>query len=221
MSRRLGYVGYIPKSPKRDFFGDAWVRGGSGTIFFRKLTIGVESLGFLACIGQVSDRLHPYPNNRPRSPPPPPSPRPQFVGGMGESDAGVWFGPSRGAPDALHSWEFIQTSIARVKTSRHGVPFGLYTSGLGLDAADVPPLQELGLSRVQVSLLAPTPADYGHAAGLTEAQANECFGQLCTFIAAAAEAGFPIEVSVLARYAGAARDLATALGAVDVHVYPE
>jgi hypothetical protein len=140
----------------------------------------------------------------------------QFVGGMGESDPGVWFACS--TTDPLHHWRLIQESIRTVKEFRHGIPFGIHTSGVHLPK-DLPPLAELGLDRVQVALLAANPKDYASATGLSDAEAQKCFGQVCGFCVTVAETGFPFEVGVLQSYASPARDLAVSLGAVDVHVW--
>ena len=52
-------MGYIRKALEKGFSEMYRLGGGwSGTIFFRKLTVPIESLGFFACSGQVSDRLH-------------------------------------------------------------------------------------------------------------------------------------------------------------------
>lgn len=142
----------------------------------------------------------------------------QFVGGMGESDAGVWFASK--SRDPLHSYKLIQESIALVKQSRHGVPFGVYTSGVNLPK-ELPPLEEIGVSTVQVSLIAANPNDYAQATGLSVADAQKAFGQVCGFCVSVHESGFPLQVSVLQAYASTARDLAVSLGAIDVHVYKE
>ena len=54
----VGVCGVCSESRRKGLFGDVWVRGGSGTIFFRKLAVTVDGLGFFACSGQVSDTLH-------------------------------------------------------------------------------------------------------------------------------------------------------------------
>lgn len=139
----------------------------------------------------------------------------QFVGGMGESDAGVWFASSS---DPLEQYPLMQESIRSVKEFRHGVPFGTFTSGVNLPT-DLPPLQEIGLARIQVSLLASNPKDYAKATGISDSEAAKYFGQVCGFCVTIAETGFPLEVSVLQEYASSARDLAVSLGAVEVHVF--
>lgn len=133
-----------------------------------------------------------------------------FVGGMGESDPGVWFAGV--GEDALAMASLVQETIELVQIERHGVPFGLYTSGLITpDMA----LAEIGLDILQVSLFAATPADYQAATG----HSPKAFGQVCGFVSEAAEQGLAVEVGVLAKHAPAARDLALALGARNVHVY--
>jgi hypothetical protein len=142
-----------------------------------------------------------------------------FVGGMGEEDPGVWFaachgnGNGNGKGDALDYAELVQEGIFITKQERHGVPFGLYTSGLVTPSI---PLSELGLSTLQVSLYCGSPPDYAKVTG----RDAKAFGQLCGFIVDAVEQGVTVEVGVLEAYAGSARDLALSLGAQQVHVYP-
>jgi hypothetical protein len=141
-----------------------------------------------------------------------------FVGGMGESDAGVWFATTVGSTkDSLdYAVDILQSSIASVKEERHGVPFGVYTTGLLSGSLDIP-LSEIGLSCLQVSLFAGSPDRYKRATGLDASS----FGQVCGFIADAAEQGIAVEVGVLSSDAGPARDLALSLGAQAVHVYED
>lgn len=143
----------------------------------------------------------------------------QFVGGMGEEDRGVFFASS--VQDPLQHHALIQDAIYTIKQSRHGVPFGVYTSGVNLPSTLPPSLSELGLSTVQVSLLASNPNDYAKATGLPQGEATKNFGQVCGYCVSVAESGFPLEVSVLQPYASSTRDLATSLGAVQVHVYQD
>lgn len=148
----------------------------------------------------------------------------QFVGGMGEDDGGVWFATPLGGPgdnDSLDALDFVESvvreGIALVKEVRHGVPFGLYTSGLPTTttwAMDNGGLAGLRLASLQVSLFAANPMDYQRATGR---EARD-FGKLCAFIAQAVEEGVAVEASVLEEYKGSARDLALSLGARQVHV---
>jgi hypothetical protein len=157
-----------------------------------------------------------------------------FVGGMGEGtkkvaatifqccmlylklfrseDPGVWFATVQNCVHDALSFDVIQESIALVKQERHGVPFGLYTSGILSEPVVV---SDLGLSVLQVSLFAGNPMDYVAATGRKAAD----FGKCCGFIAECAEQGIHVEVGVLKQHAGSARDLAMSLGARDVHVY--
>jgi hypothetical protein len=141
----------------------------------------------------------------------------QFVGGMGESDPGVWFATTSACnKDTLEFYQLVGESIALVKQERHGVPFNLYTTGILLPSLEIGPLTELGLDCLQVSLFAGSPPEYKKATGRDAA----AFGQVCGFIADAAEQGIAVEVGILKAYAsGGARDLALSLGAQDVHVY--
>lgn len=139
----------------------------------------------------------------------------QFVGGMGESDGGVWFIPTVNDSDPMHHYtELIEPSIELVKQSRHGVPFGVYTSGT-VSINDPTRLKE-SFATVHVSLLAANPMDYCEASGVFR---EEMFGEVCNFLVAAEEVGIPIHVGVLKKYASHGRDLAMALGAQHVDVY--
>ena len=121
-----------------------------------------------------------------------------FVGGMGESDPGVWF---------IGSYD--PEVIEETKLERHGVPFGLFTNGLD---PEVP----TELDVLQVSLYAGSPSDY---AKVTGGSASD-FGRICGFIAQASEQGVAVEAGVLKEFVGkGARDLALSLGAQDVHIY--
>jgi hypothetical protein len=137
----------------------------------------------------------------------------QFVGGMGESDAGVWL-VGGGTKDALQSAnaELVLTAIDLVQQERHGVPIGIYTSGLEQPDDDVMSSLDV-VSSLQVSLFAANAKDYQRATG------HDAFARVCGFIARAAEEGIAVEAAVLPDYAKPARDLALALGAQHVHVH--
>ena len=183
-----------------------------------------------------------------------------FVGGMGESDPGVWFASavveittanahdsdtnhhndddddaSHFFHDPLEYADLVAECIELVQTERHGVPFGLYTTGILKSSSPSVPLTELGLDCLHVSLFAGTPKDYveavqrhcgnnGCSSSSSSSSSNVSendFGTVCALIAHAAEQGVPVEVGLAADYAtGAARDLALSLGAQQVHVYP-
>ncbi|GAX27916.1 hypothetical protein FisN_21Hu266 [Fistulifera solaris] len=139
----------------------------------------------------------------------------QFVGGMGENDLGVWFASISPQKDTLEFDLLMQESIQAIKEERHGVPFGAFTNGLVTEPPNIP-LSEVGLDCIQVSLWAGNPKTYQEKTGL-DARA---FGQVCGFIANAAEQGIAVEVGISASAdVSAARDLAMSLGARDVHVY--
>ncbi len=167
----------------------------------------------------------------------------QFVGGMGENDGGVWILSSpHGSRDTLEYWAVIRDVIQTVKQNRHGIPFGLYTSGIingtAESASTIPPFihselnSTIGLSSIQVSLLSYTPDKYasvrmlmqqeGGIADLDMSQAQKDFGQVCNFIVNASESGFPVVAAVAGgEHAKGASELAIALGAVDVVVYDQ
>jgi hypothetical protein len=143
----------------------------------------------------------------------------QFVGGMGESDPGVWFATTSACDkDTLEFYQLVGESIALVRQERHGALLSLHTTGILPQGLEIGPLTELGLDCLQVSLFAGSPPEYKKATGNDAA----AFGQVCGFIADAAEQGIAVEVGILKAYAsGGARDLALSLGAQDVHVYDE
>lgn len=141
----------------------------------------------------------------------------QFVGGMGESDLGVWFASISPKKDTLEFDVLLQESIQAIKEERHGVPFGAYTSGLVMEPPHIP-MTEIGLDCILVSLWAGNPVTYQQKTGLDA----RVFGQVCGFIANAAEQGIAVEVGISASAdVGAARDLAISLGAREVHVYDD
>jgi len=134
---------------------------------------------------------------------------------------GVWFAainPIQGKKDALEYSDLVQQSITLVKEERHGVPFGLYTSGI-LTSSSLPPLEKIGLDYLQVSLFAGSPVEYAKATRQSEKDAIGGFGQVCALIAEAAELGVAVEVGVLKDYAASATDLAMSLGARHVHTF--
>ena len=51
-------MGYIRKALEKGFSEMYGLGGGSGTIFFRKLAVTGDRLGFFACSSPVSGRLH-------------------------------------------------------------------------------------------------------------------------------------------------------------------
>jgi hypothetical protein len=139
----------------------------------------------------------------------------QFVGGMGETDLGVWFASISAQKDTLEFDLLMQESIQAVKEERHGVPFGAFTNGLLMEPPNIP-LSEIGLDCIQVALWAGNPKTYQQKTGL-DARA---FGQVCGFIANAAEQGIAVEVGIsISADVGPARELALSLGAREVHVY--
>jgi len=143
----------------------------------------------------------------------------QFVGGMGENDGGVWF-TSSCQRDTLYYYSEIKDIIQLTKQSRHGVPFGVYTSGWVDTNVD---LSELGLSSAVVSLLSDNPIGYGDLLKLKDqALSQRRFGQVCSFLANISESGFPTTAAVAGgRHAAGGGDLAKALGAVDVEIYDD
>mmetsp|Transcript_3651 Transcript_3651/g.4486 ORF Transcript_3651/g.4486 Transcript_3651/m.4486 type:complete len:341 (+) Transcript_3651:191-1213(+) len=159
--------------------------------------------------------------------------RDQFVGGMGENDGGVWFvvdGSSSNGDeyeycDTLDYWEHIRDVISSIKQNRHGIPFGIYTSGLVKDQDIANDLKgSIGISSLQVTLGSGDPISYGQVVGLDGkgSQVNSAFGDVCNFIVSGAESGFPVTVSVAGgKHAGPGSELAKALGAVDVVVYDQ
>jgi len=161
----------------------------------------------------------------------------QFVGSMGEADGGVWFTSypyfdSSPLPviEPLTKWELIRDTIAVVKKHRrHGIPFGVYTSGL-VDLSLASKLKDgIGLKRCIVSLGVSNPSSFEEKMFIgkkaddnrEDEDPSKQFQSVCSFIALAAESGFPIEVAVFeGKESAAASDLAKSLGAVHVHTFP-
>jgi hypothetical protein len=157
----------------------------------------------------------------------------QFVGGMGESDPGVWFITTAASAnnnendndDPLDHAEFVTDSILAVKEHRHGVPFGLYTTGI-VDSSDDMVMSCLQrLKTLHVGLYAATPPDYSKATGLAMPEAQVAFGRACSFLAMVGENKGKLTLQVgLAKSlnssaAKAGRDLALSLGAQQVYYY--
>lgn len=98
----------------------------------------------------------------------------------------------------------------------------MHTSGIVNDANVATMLKsDLGLSSIQVSLLSSDPQSYASIRGIQDmTKAQQDFGQVCSFIATAAESGFPV-VAALAggKHARGGAELAKSLGAVDTIVY--
>jgi hypothetical protein len=148
------------------------------------------------------------------------------IGGMGENDQGVYFATTIGTDkDILEYSELLQTSIQLVKQERHGVKFGVYTSGRISNVNELKiPIQEIGLKRVNVSLYGSNPSEYQTTTGISTIQeARTAFGQVCSFISDVNEVtqNPMIHVSIIEKYSKSARDLAHSLGAIDVHVYSD
>ena len=180
--------------------------------------------------------------------PQPPPARTQFVGGMGEQDLGVYFislpsGEDSSYQDLLHHTETIELlrdGIEHVKAIRHGVPFGLYTSGLLRDEDhDLSFLKELNLDVLEVSLFGwDSSGSGGHPAeryqqfltstvGRKDAQRDD-LQHICQFITSAVESQQQnVHVSLLQPPKNhhhtwdtkEAAQLAMSLGAQEVHYY--
>jgi len=141
-----------------------------------------------------------------------------IVGGMGETDPGVWFIPCGETEPMQQFEELIKPSITHLKEWRHGIPFGIYTSG----TTTCSNMEELNVfKKIQVSLFAATPNDYCKAVNVDFDPA--LFGKVCNFLVAAQETpslNGKIEVGVIEKHAAEGRELATSFGASEVHVYP-
>ncbi len=171
--------------------------------------------------------------------------RTQFVGGMGEQDLGVYF-ISLPSGDVYHDLlhhtatiELIRDGIQHVKAIRHGVPFGLYTSGLIREPPnedhDLSFLKELDLDVLEVSLFgwdsgSGRPAERYHqfltsTVGRMDAQKDD-LQHICQFISCAVESQQQnVHVSLLQPQQNhtwdtkEATQLAMSLGAQQVHYY--
>lgn len=71
------------------------------------------------------------------------------------------------------------------------------------------------------SLISSNPQSYAAIRGINDLdKAQRDFGQVCNFIATAAESGFPVIAAVLGgKHASGGAELAKSLGAVDVVFY--
>lgn len=144
----------------------------------------------------------------------------QFVGGMGENDKGVWLVSED--LDTLDTLEFskdISDITSQVKQSRHGIKFGLYSSGLVNDPDIAINLPSIGISQINVSLMGSDPDSYGVLTGMNASDATKAFAKVCGFIALSSESGFKVTAAISDTQKAQASDLAKALGAVDVVVY--
>jgi len=150
----------------------------------------------------------------------------QFVGSMGENDGGVWFLGDGDCMDTLDHWDIIQDIISSVKESRHGIPFGIYSSGRAisnLESEKASILEsELGLSHVEVTLGAGEPSLYMELVASNDLPSTQKeFNRTCNFIATAAEAGIPISVGVASgKFTASGTALGKALGASNINMYP-
>ena len=197
------------------------------------------------CIDTTTDENHHHT---------PPQQR-QFVGGMGEQDLGVYFIslPSIESSTALSAassssilceyhdllnhtatLELLKDGIGHVKAIRHGVPFGIYTSGIVPHGSSksFPPLPELDIDIYEVSLFGGgngSPQQYHHylthTIGRSHAQPDD-FLRICSFVTTAVEElAQNVEVSLLASSSSStsetneSRQLALSLGARQVHLY--
>jgi len=136
----------------------------------------------------------------------------RFITDMGDNDAGVSL-VSCNDKDILDEFpDLIREGLELVRQERHGIPFTLYTSGILLNDDINEYMSTLQLfSAVQVSLHGSNPTNYPGD--------SQDFGQVCSFIGMAVEAGIPVEVGLLKQHASAGRELATSLGARQIHVY--
>ena len=117
---------------------------------------------------------------------------------------------------------FLIDIISETKEKRHGVPFGIYTSGIMKNKEIITSLKEsVGISSIQVTLGSGDPQSYSQVVGCRgDIDKNTAFGQVCEFIVQTSESGFPVTAAVASgKHAGAGGELAKALGAVDVVVY--
>lgn len=151
-----------------------------------------------------------------------------FVGGMGESDEGVWFVPAKEGIEPLMHWEFIKESIELVKEHRHGISFGLYTSGI---SHLIPPMQlgksGINLSYCQVSLGSGyDPVSYqqnflqqNNGKDVDAGDAKKSFLSVCNFIVNANEEDRPCLISCASNGDTRVNELALNLGAVECDTY--
>jgi hypothetical protein len=162
------------------------------------------------------------------------------VGGMGEQDLGVYFislpsmisSSSCVYQDLLNhtaTIQLLQESIRNVKAIRHGVPFGIYTSGIISNVNDID-WKELDIDVYEVSLFgggSGNPQQYyqymTNIIGRTNSTPDD-FLRICQFITTAVEVQEQnIEVSLLSSTktseTNESTQLALSLGARQVHLY--
>jgi hypothetical protein len=152
----------------------------------------------------------------------------QFVGGMGEQDLGVYFVSVPTYNTSLSSFvyndplvtytDLVRDGVSAVKEIRHGVPFGVYTSGI---MTDIPLLDEFDIDTYEVSLFGSNPNEYDRCTtGRPRHGTKSDFHHVCHFMATATESyQVNVEAAVIQSHAKDARQLALSLGARDVHVY--
>lgn len=155
-----------------------------------------------------------------------------YIGGMGENDPGVWFAiPSNSIVDTIEYSNMIVESINLIKEHRHGVPFGVYTTGRTLKSIDsdedIAELIET-IDMIHISLFGSTPEQYMSYTGIeTIKDARNAFGQVCSMISTVSEmysdgrSGVKIIAGIVQSPSttASARDLAHSLGAIDVQVF--
>jgi hypothetical protein len=109
-----------------------------------------------------------------------------------------------------------------VKVNRHGIPFGVYTSGIITNKDIISNLKEsVGISSIQVTLGSGDPQSYSQVVGTKNGMdGSAAFGEVCEFIAQVSESDFPVIAAVAGgRHAATGSELAKALGAVEVTVF--
>ena len=113
--------------------------------------------------------------------------------------------------------------IQEIKQNRHGIPFGIYTSGIikNKDIISHNLKEHIGISSLQVTLGSGDPQSYSQVVCCDNGKnSNTSFGEVCNFIAQSSESGFPVVAAVAGgRHAGSGSELAKALGAVDIVIY--
>ena len=117
--------------------------------------------------------------------------------------------------------------IQAIKESRHGIPFGIYTSGIVHNRNNIDMTmnlkEQIGISSLQVTLGSGDPQSYQQVVDCSSRNnidGNAAFGQVCNFMVQSSESGFPVTAAVAGgKYSSSGNELAKALGSVEVVVY--
>lgn len=146
-----------------------------------------------------------------------------MIGTMGENDPGVCYSmiPSSNI-DTLQYINIINSSINQIKEHRHGIPFGLYTTGV-YDTNHII-WNEYEIDYINIPLLGSNIKQYQEISGIkNDNDAKKAFGYVCSTILNATENNIKVNVVVSSLYhtsqqQTSIRDLAFSLGVTDIKI---